>query len=226
MSTMIKIAVADDHPAVLAGIQRELSRIPMFSLIGSGRNSTEIVDLLSGKGCDVLVTDYAMPGGKYGDGMAFLAFLRRRFPNIRIVVLTAIENGAISSDLARLGVHSVLSKTEDLRRLVAAIHSAFAGVPYFGESPAAHIRSTGAGTGQIDLLSPREREVVRLFLGGSSIGEIAQQLHRAKQTVSNQKVSAMKKLGISWDIDLFRFGHENGLIASASNAGDVDAGSE
>jgi len=54
-------------------------------------------------------------------------------------------------------------------------------------------------------LSAREAEIVRLFRAGYKVGEIAAQLHRSKQTISAQKVAAMKKLGVTRDADLIRY---------------------
>ena len=53
-------------------------------------------------------------------------------------------------------------------------------------------------------LTPREAEIVRLFCAGSTITEIAERLHRSVQTVSTQKRSAMRKLGVSRDVDLIK----------------------
>ena len=60
-------------------------------------------------------------------------------------------------------------------------------------------------------LSPRELEVIRLLARGLTVGEIAAHLHRSKQTVSAQKVSAMRKLGLSTDASLFIYVQEHGL---------------
>jgi two-component system capsular synthesis response regulator RcsB len=58
-------------------------------------------------------------------------------------------------------------------------------------------------------------EVVRLYVSGASINEIAEQLNRSKQTISTQKTSAMRKLGIERDADLFRFAYETGIAAAS-----------
>ncbi|OXH89196.1 DNA-binding response regulator, partial [Burkholderia multivorans] len=63
----------------------------------------------------------------------------------------------------------------------------------------------------------REIEVVRLYAAGLTVGEIASQLHRSKQTISSQKASAMKKLGIVRDADLIRFADEGMLPDPAAN---------
>jgi two-component system, NarL family, captular synthesis response regulator RcsB len=59
----IQIVIADDHPALLASIKHELSVIPTIEVKGLAHNSTEVVDLLSRVTCNILITDYAMPGG-------------------------------------------------------------------------------------------------------------------------------------------------------------------
>ncbi|MEA9982701.1 LuxR C-terminal-related transcriptional regulator, partial [Herbaspirillum sp. RTI4] len=61
-------------------------------------------------------------------------------------------------------------------------------------------------------LTPRELEVVRLFVAGMTVNEIAGHVHRSKQTISSQKNTAMKKLGIERDADLFKYALEFGFL--------------
>jgi two-component system capsular synthesis response regulator RcsB len=211
----IRLVLADDHPAVLTGIKHELAALPTLEIVGTAADSGELVELLNTAECDVLVTDYAMPGGKYGDGIALLAYLRRTYPNLKIAVFTTIENPAIVQEIAKLGVQSVLSKTYDTSHLISAIHAVYAGATYFRSPsrtsdgvPAQHALATD---GRTRTLTKREIEVVRLFVSGMSINEIAEQLNRTKQTISSQKIRAMRKLGIDRDADLFRFAYETGI---------------
>ncbi|WP_338880963.1 response regulator transcription factor [Achromobacter veterisilvae] len=206
----INFIIADDHPMVVVGIKHELSSIHTLRNAGVARNSTEVLDLLARCHCDVLITDYVMPGGEFGDGMAMLSFIRRRYPELKIVVLTAIENLAVVAEMRKIGVHSVLNKADEVGHLVSAVHAVYAGASYF--SPRLRGEGGGGGDGQARALSPREAEVVRLYVSGASISEIARQLNRTKQTVSSQKSSAMRKLGIERDVDLFCFAYETGLV--------------
>jgi two-component system capsular synthesis response regulator RcsB len=214
IKTQLQLVLADDHPALLAGISYKLSSLPYLQLVGTARDSTEIIELLTSTPCDILVTDYAMPGGKFGDGISLLSFLRRRFPALNIIVFTMLDNPAITQEMSNLGVKAVLSKGDDLNHLVAAIDAVRNGAAYF--SPGALAARTRAGldaakpTGT-NALTTREAEVVRLFVAGRTIKEIAEQLHRSKQTVSAQKMSAMRKLGIERDAELFRFAQEVGF---------------
>lgn len=210
----ISLILADDHPAVLAGMLYELRGVQTLKVVGTAKNSSETIDLLAQHSCDILITDYIMPGGDFGDGMGMLSFLRRRFPALKILVLTAVENTAVALEMMKLGVKSVINKADDFGHLISAIHAVYAGATYL--SPSLRVDSEREGhvienDSRPKRLSRREVEVVRLYVGGASVTEIAKTLNRTKQTVSSQKSSAMRKLGLSRDVELFRFAYESGV---------------
>ncbi|MBB5470842.1 two-component system capsular synthesis response regulator RcsB [Paraburkholderia sp. Clong3] len=216
MSKMkIRVVLADDHPALLSGIKHELSAVPTLEITGTAGDSGELIKVLNSAPCDVLITDYAMPGGEYGDGLTLLAFLLRTYPALKIVVFTTIENPAITREMSKRGVHSVLSKAHDTSHLISAIHAVYAGATYFlstSRSLKDAIPDSSPGRNErTQTLSTRETEVIRLFVSGMSVNEIADRLHRTKQTISAQKTRAMRKLGIERDADLFHFAYEAGL---------------
>ncbi|WAB90266.1 response regulator transcription factor [Pseudomonas citronellolis] len=208
----IRLLLADDHPALLSGLVHELKAIPTLDILGTAQDSGALVELLQANACDVLITDYVMPGGKYGDGIGLLSYIKRAYPQLKIVVFTTMENPALTQELARLGVNAVLGKTQHTNQLISAIHAVYAGSNYF---PSENLVTGESGISQNPganlSLTKREFEVVRLFASGLSINEIASQLHRTKQTISSQKASAMRKLGITRDADLFRYAFESGL---------------
>ncbi|WP_256974422.1 response regulator [Delftia sp. K82] len=80
---VLRILIADDHPAVLAGIESVLEDKHEIEIVGRAKNSTEIISFLKKNECDVLVTDYSMPGGTYGDGLVMLNVIRKRFPSVK-----------------------------------------------------------------------------------------------------------------------------------------------
>jgi len=214
-SLKIRLVVADDHPVLLYGVQHALSDIPTIEVVGTAHNSTELVELIERHPCDVLMTDYAMPGGDYGDGLSMLALLRRRFPLLKIMILTAGISPAIVSEIARMGIRSVLNKLDDIGHLITAIHTVFAGAAYYSPgaqnllhaAPSDYAPATMSGT----KLTKREAEVLRLYVTGMSVNEIAMQMRRTKQTISAQKQRAMRKLGAERDAELFRAAYEMGF---------------
>jgi two-component system, NarL family, captular synthesis response regulator RcsB len=216
--TRIRLILADDHPALIAGVRHELSAVPTLDIVGIANNSSQIVDVLDAVQCDILITDYAMPGGGYGDGIVFLSLLKRRYPDLKIIIFTALNNPAIVREMTKLGIPAVLSKVDDIGHLIAAIYAVYAGTEY--RSPSANPSTTkrlitSHASADPRQLTRREVEVVRLYVSGMSVNEIASKLCRSKQTISAQKTSAMRKLGIQRVADLHRYAYENGLVVSA-----------
>jgi len=212
-TTPIRVALADDHPVIRMGIEAAISEKPTLQLIGAASDSTGLVELLQAQPCDVLVTDYAMPGGRHGDGMELLAFLRQQFPALRVVVMTGLDQPAMIQALHGAGIDHILSKADDISHVPAAIAAAAVQRRYLSPSIAALLPSRGAQRAPARL-SPREQEVLSLFVAGLTINEIAERLGRRKQTISTQKISGMAKLAIERDADLFKYASELGLTGT------------
>ncbi|MBN3794121.1 response regulator transcription factor [Burkholderia sp. Ac-20392] len=210
----IRVVLADDHPTVLSGVRHELGRAPTIEIVGTVPRSDELIALLANTPCDVVITDYAMPGGTFVDGLPLLQYLRRTWPDMKVIVLTTIDNPAMLQEMAKGGVHGVLSKLDDVGHLIAAVHAVHAGATYFSTTVKERTQAPVSAPQSVPSLTPREAEVIRLYTSGLSISEIAARLNRAKQTVSAQKVRAMKKLGIERDADLFQYAYETGLAAA------------
>lgn len=211
----VRVMVADDHPSSAIGMSKALAESSTIRLVGTVSNSTDLVAALEEHPSDVLVLDFVMPGGKFGDGLVLLSFLQRRYPALRIVTITMIDNPSVLHAIRRQGIGCILSKSDAISHLVGAVHAAFVGADY--QSP--HIKQLLESTGSPAIerpLTTREIEVVRLYSAGLTVGEIATQLHRSKQTISSQKASAMKKLGIVRDADLIRYADEGRLPVEPS----------
>jgi len=214
----VRVMVADDHPSSAIGMSQALADSSTIRLVGSVSNSTDLVAALDEQPSDVLVVDYVMPGGKFGDGLVLLSFLQRRYPALRLVTITMIDNPSVLLAIRKQGVGCILSKSDAISHLVGAVHAAFVGANYLSPHIKQLLESTGTSPSARPLTT-REIEVVRLFSAGYTVGEIATQLHRSKQTISSQKTSAMKKLGIVRDADLIRYADEGKLPeASAADA--------
>ncbi|MCA8037559.1 response regulator [Burkholderia anthina] len=206
----VRVMVADDHPASALGMSQALQGNSTIGLVGTVSNSTDLVAALDVQQSDVLVLDYVMPGGKYGDGLVLLSFLQRRYPALRIVTITMIDNPSVLRAIHKRGVSCILSKSDAISHLIGAVHAAYVGASY--TSPyIKQLLHDAKPEPTARALTTREIEVVRLFGAGYTVGEIATQLHRSKQTVSSQKSSAMKKLGIVRDADLIRYNGEQDL---------------
>jgi two-component system capsular synthesis response regulator RcsB len=208
-----KLLIADDHPVVLLGIKAILQDVPSVTVVGEADNSSSLFSQLEREPVDVVLTDYAMPGGVFGDGMVMLERLRLRFPEVKLIVLTVLSNPALLSKIMQLQVHGVLSKSSDLTEIPLALQRVAAGFTYFSRAlqDGLEAQNNAPGIDKITLLSKRELEVLRMFLGGMSVQAIALHLRRSSKTVSNQKRMAMLKLACANDAELFLWHSQAGL---------------
>ncbi|CAD5110091.1 response regulator [Zestomonas carbonaria] len=205
----IRVVLADDHPVVLAGVREIVERDERFEVMGEARNSSELVNLCREVGPQLLVTDYSMPGdGTYGDGIKLIGYLLRNFPDTRILVFTMISNSLVLSSLYELGVFGVVLKSGGVNELHAALNAMLHRQPYSGPGVSSVL---GAASGKDDLqtrisgLSLKEYEVLRHFVSGLPVCDVARVLNRSAKTVSAQKISAMRKLEVKSDQTLLAF---------------------
>jgi two-component system capsular synthesis response regulator RcsB len=225
MLQSIRVILADDHPVILLGAEQAMLKFPSIEVVARARQSTELIKALQTTPCDVLVTDLAMPGGQYGDGLPLIGYLRRNFPDVKIVVLTMLENPALIRRLSELGVIAVVHKSDDLGHIALAVQHVSRGLEYM--SPQVRValeslRINSGGKGDEVILSRRELEVVRLFVSGLTIKEISERLNRSIKTISTQKNTAMRKLGLERDSELFQYAQSNGLLNLSARAPDEE----
>jgi two-component system, NarL family, captular synthesis response regulator RcsB len=215
----LRIAIADDHPLLLSGLTHELEKQPGVTIVGAAQNSTELVELLNAQPVDVVISDYAMPGGLHGDGIALFGYLKRRFPKTHLIAVTVMSNPGVIRSLIAQGVDCILSKSDSLTYVAGCLYAALARKRFFSPSieiiVKMHCIGDNASASPTRNLTMRELEVVRLFVSGLTVSEIAERLHRSKQTISTQKMSAMRRLGIRRDADLIKYGMASDLALQA-----------
>lgn len=209
-----KIVIADDHPIVLAGIRDLIDRDPRFQVVGQAQSPAQLVELLQTQSPEIVISDYNMPGDDaLGDGIKLISYLQRNFPDCKVLILTMVSNPSIISAMYRAGASGVVRKSGDLQELHVALSALLAQRVY--RSPLLAVEEAVPAAGEASVatsLSPREFEVIRLFAGGFSVGDIAKRLNRSSKTVSTQKVSAMRKLGTKTDQELISYCLDSGLF--------------
>lgn len=197
----LKLVLVDDHPIVLSGLKDTLSQSMNLEILGAYTQDAELFSFLKKNEVDVIVTDYMMPNNtQSSDGQNYIQFLRRKYPNIAVIVLTMVSNPMIIQVLYDSGVSAVVSKEAPLSDLMKAITLAGQGrqyrVPVVDMTTTLKSRNAVTLNDRVKTLSPRELEVLRLFVQGKPIVDIAKQLNRSDKTISLQKNAAMRKLGV------------------------------
>ncbi|WP_254865005.1 LuxR C-terminal-related transcriptional regulator [Serratia marcescens] len=130
-----------------------------------------------------------------------ISTLRRKFPSLPIVVVTVLSNQGLINSILATGVYAVINKKSLATELTLCLDKLLQGKNYVA----------AATVQEHTLMSPRELEVVRLLVQGHSVNNIAAMLCRTKQTISAPKKSAMNKIGVSSDLELFEYLRNVGL---------------
>ncbi|MCP3749723.1 response regulator transcription factor [Pseudomonas sp. SBB6] len=211
----LRIILADDHPIFRIGLRAVLEQIPSVRVVAEAGSPLELMQLVQSQDCDVLVTDFMMPVEQQNDGLKLLEQLRRHSAQLPILVVTMLNNAGLFRAMLAQGVNGLLSKASLADELPQAIARLQRGKIYLADSVQQLLLQEGAVREDLaraqTALSPRELEVSRLLAAGHTVGQIAALLNRSKQTVSSQKVSAMRKLGLANDAALYLYLQEHGL---------------
>lgn len=208
-----KIILADDHPLILTGIRSLIAHNqPGCEVVAEAHQVSELLNTLQQHSCDLLITDFSMPGDERSDGLTMIQQLKRDYPTLPILVLTQIHNAGILQSLIQLGVSGVLLKKAVISELSDAIRQILSGHSYIGGSVKTLLAEAGLDhQTSLAQLTPKESEVVRLLASGMSVTQVAEYLHRSVKTISTQKKSAMLRLGITSDSGLFFYANKHGL---------------
>jgi len=216
ISTPIRAIIADDHPLVLLAVENLMSGFPNVAVVGRASDTAELFSEADRVECDLAVMDLYMPGGVAGDGFATVRRFRKLYPEVALVVLTMETDADALEHVLSLGVDAVMSKRDRVDLIHVAIVSALAHERYVGPAVRALIaEATVARRLNFvrELLSSRELEVLKQYASGIGVTEIATRLGRSVKTISAQKCTAMRKLALRTDSELFRFSVEYGVLS-------------
>ncbi|WP_198351912.1 LuxR C-terminal-related transcriptional regulator [Burkholderia ubonensis] len=205
----LDLIVADDQPIFALGVERLVASHGIGCVTHRVSDCATLIAILHADACDVLVTNFMFEGDRQGGGLRTLGYVRRNFPALPIVVFTVAENHAIYREIWRLGVAALVSKADSPGELLLAIRSAASGQRYRSAMIRRCVESAPCLRGASHL-SPREAEILLLFVTGLSAAEVAERLKRSVKTVSRHKRSGMEKLGVSTDYELFDYMRELG----------------
>ncbi|ENJ8539887.1 TPA: response regulator transcription factor [Raoultella planticola] len=205
----LRVVLLDDHQVVLAGMKDFLEQTPGICVEGTFATSAALIDHVRQNPPDVIISDYNMPKDEvHQDGLKFIDYLLRTFPEVKLLVLTMISNPMIVSALYDAGVSGVVLKQDPLNEVLLALLAVRVNSRYYAPSFQNDIRRDKREIflhERVNSLSPREYEVLRYFVAGESISQIAEKLNRSAKTVSLQKNSAMRKLNVESNQELIRF---------------------
>jgi DNA-binding NarL/FixJ family response regulator len=226
ISTTHTVMLLDDHEMVRQGIELGLSKEADLAVIGSFGTGRELLEALKQRPADVVVMDFILAPSD-SDGLSLIQVLHRRFSTCRLLIVCSHYTPAIVSLSLKAGCRGIMGKSQNLTELITAIRTVAQGRIYLQLCmvPALQGVQSVLEGGKIksetdfsiplrfnECLTPKEQEVLRCFLDGMSVNSIAQKFSRSASTISTQKQSAYRKLGIRNDSELFKFTHQFGQL--------------
>jgi len=213
---VIRVALVDDQAIVRAGLARILSPADGFEVIAECADGREALDELPALDPDVVLMDIRMP---VLDGIAATAGLREAADTV-VLVLTTFGEDEVLWGALEAGAAGFVLKDSSAEDLIAAVRAVAAGAAWFDPAVAPrvleHYRRRVAPAGRqaarLELLSEREREVLRLMARGATNGEIATALYVAEATVKTHIGSIFGKLGVRDRPAAIVFAYDHGVV--------------
>lgn len=212
-----RVLLVDDHAIVREGLRMVLAAEQGIEVIGEAGDGREAVKLVETLGPDVVVMDIAMPNL---NGLEATRQIARRFPEVRVVILTMHENQQYLLQIVKAGATGCVLKRSMGRELVTAVESAARGESYFSPAIATKVVAdyrrllTRPGGEDEDPLTEREREVLQLVVEGQTNREIADLLTLSIKTIQAHRANIMEKVGAHDRADLVKYAIRTGMIAA------------
>jgi two-component system, NarL family, invasion response regulator UvrY len=211
---MIRVAIADDHPLVRAGMRQVIRDEPTLQVVGEAADADETIALVRTVQPDVLLLDISMPGSPFP---SLLRYLTTTFPALRTLVITMHAEEQFALRALREGAAGYLTKDRPPGEIVTAIRQVARGERYL--TPTLGQKAAAALGGRVGLLphemvSPREYEVLCLLGMGRTVKQVAEQLGLSSKTVSTHRSRLLKRMGLRGTADIIRYVVQHNLAIS------------
>nr|WP_153579393.1 response regulator transcription factor [Bacillus thuringiensis] len=209
--------LVDDHTVVLKGLAFFLSTQEDLELVGEANNGKEALVKVGETNPDVILMDLYMPEM---DGVEATAYIKKEYPNVKVIVLTSFSDQAHVLPALRAGASGYILKDVEPDQLVEAIRSAYKGnIQLHPDIANALLSQTlpveekeEESSIQVDVLTARENEVLQLLAKGMSNKEIASVLVITEKTVKAHVSSILSKLNLSDRTQAALYAVKNGIV--------------
>lgn len=208
-----RVFVVDDHAIFLSGLRSELGR--SFEIVGEATDVDEAIDAIRTIKPDVVLVDVHMPGG---GGAAIVAAVVKDRPEVRFLALSVSDAAEDVIAIIRAGARGYVTKSISPADLAAAIRRIHDGDAVFSPRLAGFVLDAFAGDAtviadpELDQLTTREKEVLRLIARGYSYKEVAKQLSLSVKTIETHVSAVLRKLQLTSRYELARWATERRIV--------------
>jgi len=171
---------------------------------GIAHSGKELLELLERTPVDGVLLDLSMPDQS---GLDVLPHLKKRWPGLKIVILTMHADRTLADATLGMGAHAYVPKDACLEEMLAAIDAVFTGKQYISPRVPKHTERTSLHAAHLCLatLTPRQEEILLMLAEGRSSAEIAQAVGLSESTITFHRANMRRKLGIKTELGLHEF---------------------
>jgi DNA-binding NarL/FixJ family response regulator len=202
----LKLLLADDHALMIEAVRLALEDEPDFEIVGTAEAGSQVLPLVERTGADMVVLDLRLPGI---DGLSCIELLRKRFPQVRIAVLSGVDEDENVQAALKLGASVFISKSVATRELAPALRRAAEAAV---ADPVGRTAKRTDPAAERAGLTQRELAVLRALGEGRSNKEIARSLWLAEQTVKFHLTNIYRKLDVSSRTEAVHWAYRHGLL--------------
>lgn len=199
---MIRLAIAEDHKALIDGIKAYLEYEEDIQIVGSADNGRELLEMVKLKTPSIVLCDIRMP---ILDGIEVTTILNKDYPHIKVIAFTMFDQPEAVKKMLESGAVGYILKNSGLEVLLEGIRQVASGKKYFDKK--VHV-SDDSDNSSISILSSREKEILNLIVKGRTSHQIADELYIGKSTVDTHRKNMIRKLNLSGSGELMRYALE------------------
>jgi len=200
---MIRLAIAEDHQALIDGIELLLKYEEDIDIVGTTNDGEALLHLVRLKEPNVVITDIRMPKM---DGITVTEMIKKEFPHIKVLAFTMFDQTEAIQQMLDAGASGYLLKNSALEEVLNAIKAVYNGQAYFDANIQLNsISTSGKKKGK---LTKRQIEILRLVGQGKTSREIADELFIGIHTVDTHRKNMIRILGLQGKGELMRYALE------------------
>ncbi len=213
MKAQINLGIVEDHNIVRKGLVSVLREYEKIKIVFDVANGHELLEKLRTTRPDIILMDIEMP---VMDGKEAVEKLKRKYPKLKIIIMTAFPGETSIIEFVKKGVNSFLNKDYSVDELLEAIYSVNETGSYFDKNVSAILAKELAMPSESmrdDIeLSKQDIEIIKLIYQGSTSKEIADQLNLSLKTIEFHRAKILRKTNSRNVSALLKYAIQNKLI--------------